>query len=227
MPDKDAQTPRVFLIRHGETEWSKSGQYTGKADIPLTPHGEDQIKASGRIVYGNGKLIDPAKVAKVWVSPRKRAITTYQLLAGTREGYEVTECLAEWDYGDYEGIKTHEIQAKRHDRGLDKDRKWDIWRDGCEGGESPTQVAARIDELISQIRDLQGPLMKTSGQPKDVVLVAHGHLTRAFAKRWLGYDLSFPLSLMMEPGGVGILSYQHSSIDEPALLLGIGFPMQQ
>lgn len=68
--------------------------------------------------------------------------------------------------------------------------------------------------------------MKDS-EPKDVVLVAHGHLTRAFAKRWLGYDLSFPLSLMMEPGGLGILSYQHHNIDEPALLLGIGFPMEE
>ena len=90
---------------------------------------------------------------------------------------------------------------------------------------SPAQVTTRIDSLIAEIRQLQGPHMDDS-EPKDVVLVAHGHLTRCFAKRWLGYELSFPLSLMMEPGGVGVLSYQHHSIDEPALLLGIGLPLK-
>jgi len=99
MPDKDAGTPRVFLLRHGETEWSKSGQYTGKTDIPLTSHGESQVKGTGQQVYGSGKLIDPAKVAKVWLSPRKRAIKTYELLSGKTDGYEITESLAEWDYG--------------------------------------------------------------------------------------------------------------------------------
>ncbi|KAK4540149.1 hypothetical protein LTR36_009735 [Oleoguttula mirabilis] len=226
MPDKDAGTPRVFLIRHGETEWSKSGQYTGKTDIPLTPHGEEQVTSTAQIMYGSGRLIDPAKVAQVWLSPRKRAIKTYQLLSGQTEGYEVTESLAEWDYGEYEGIKTDEIRAKRESRGLDKERAWDIWTDGCEGGESPAEVTTRIDSLIAEIKQLQAPHMKDS-EPKDVVLVAHGHLTRAFAKRWLGYELSFPLSLMMEPGGVGVLSYQHHSIDEPALMLGIGFPVQR
>lgn len=91
---------------------------------------------------------------------------------------------------------------------------------------SPEQVTARIDSLIAEIRDFQKDHMKDS-EPKDVILVAHGHLTRAFAKRWMGYEMSFPLSLMMEPGGVGVLSYQHHSIDEPALLLGIGFPLQK
>ena len=84
-----------------------------------------------------------------------------------------------------------------------------------------------MDSLIAEIRNLQAPRMKDSSGPKDVILVAHGHLTRAFAKRWLGYELSFPLSLMMEPGGVGVLSYQHHNIEEPALLLGIGFPAQR
>lgn len=91
---------------------------------------------------------------------------------------------------------------------------------------APSEVTARIDSLVAKIKALQAPHMKDS-EPKDVVLVAHGHLTRAFAKRWLGYELSFPLSLMMEPGGVGVLSYQHHNIDEPALLLGIGFPVQR
>ncbi|KAK3109965.1 hypothetical protein LTR53_016232 [Teratosphaeriaceae sp. CCFEE 6253] len=225
MPDKDASTPRVFLIRHGQTEWSQSGQYTGKTDIPLTEIGEKQVMASAEYMYGSGKLIDPAKVAKVYSSPRVRATKTYQLLSGQTGGYEVSESLAEWHYGDYEGLKTAEIRAKRKSRGLDRDQEWDIWRDGCEGGETAAEVASRIDTLIKTIRDFQAPHMRDN-EPKDIVLVAHGHLTRAFAKRWLGYELSFPLSLMMEPGGVGILSYQHHSIDEPAMLLGIGFPLR-
>lgn len=99
MPDKDASTPRVFLLRHGQTEWSMSGQFTGNTDIPLTAHGEEQVKATGQMVYGPGRLLDPKKVAKVWVSPRSRAIKTFELLTGRSEGYEVTESLAEWDYG--------------------------------------------------------------------------------------------------------------------------------
>nr|OQO16826.1 hypothetical protein B0A51_15843 [Rachicladosporium sp. CCFEE 5018] len=135
MPDKDASTPRIFILRHGETEWSKSGQYTGKTDMPLTPHGEAQVKGTAQQVYGLGKLIDPAKVAKIWLSPRKRAIKTYELLSGRNDGYEISESLAEWDYGDYEGRVTKDIRALRKDRGLDKEREWDIWSDGCEGGE--------------------------------------------------------------------------------------------
>ena len=91
--------PRVVLVRHGETEWSKTGQHTGKTDIPLTAHGEAQVSSTAHIVYGANRLIDPAHVAKVWLSPRKRAIRTYELISGRTEGYEITEGLAEWDYG--------------------------------------------------------------------------------------------------------------------------------
>ena len=99
MPDKDASTPRVFLIRHGETEWSQSGRFTGSSEIPLTDHGEEQVQGMGQVAYGDGKLIDPAKVAKVWTSPRERAIRTYELLSRNKGGYEATEELAEWNYG--------------------------------------------------------------------------------------------------------------------------------
>ena len=124
---------------------------------------------------------------------------------------------------DYEGLKTAEIRSLRTSRGLDTDREWDIWTDGCENGETSAQVSSRIDSLIEEIKQLQAPHMKDS-ERKDVVLVAHGHLTRCFAKRWLGYELSFPLSLMMEPGGVAVLSYQHHSVEEPALVIGSGLP---
>ena len=99
MPDKDASTPRVFLMRHGETEWSQSGRFTGSTDIPLTAQGEQQIIGLGSVAYGDQKLVDPAKVAQVWVSPRKRAMRTYELLSGKKNGYEVKDSLAEWDYG--------------------------------------------------------------------------------------------------------------------------------
>jgi probable phosphoglycerate mutase len=99
MPDKDASTPRVFLIRHGETEWSQSGRHTGRTEVPLTDNGEAQIKALGKVVYGKGKLIDPAKLVKVWVSPRERTILTYKLLSGQSEGYEVVQDVEEWVYG--------------------------------------------------------------------------------------------------------------------------------
>lgn len=105
MSGKDALTPRIFLIRHGETEWSVTGQFTGKTEVSLTKHGREQVTATGKMVYGKGKLIDPAKVAKVFVSPRSRAVQTWELLAGNGKGEgEGEECelrreLEEWDYG--------------------------------------------------------------------------------------------------------------------------------
>ncbi|KAI4245066.1 MAG: hypothetical protein L6R40_002665 [Gallowayella cf. fulva] len=143
MPDKDAGTPRVFLARHGQTEWSKNGRYTGNTELDLTAEGQQQVIGTARIVVGTGNLIDPAKLVHVFVSPRKRAQQTFDLLF--REGtvqasahdidVTTTDELAEWDYGAYEGLKTHEIHARRRERGLDVERPWNIWKDGCEDGE--------------------------------------------------------------------------------------------
>jgi probable phosphoglycerate mutase len=124
---------------------------------------------------------------------------------GKNPDIEVTENLREWEYGLYEGKLTKEIRAERKQRGLDKKREWDIWTDGCEEGELPAQVTGRLDELISRIRDIQGPHLKDEA-PSDVIIVAHGHILRAFTKRWLGYELSERLLLMLEPGGLGILT---------------------
>ena len=145
MPDKDASTPRVFLARHGETEWSVNGRYTGTTDIPLTSHGEEQVRATGRTLVGAGKLLPPAKLARVFVSPMSRAQKTLDLLfcdaEADREGLQkegkvtTTDTLREWNYGDYEGLLTKEIRARRKERGLDTERPWDIWTDGCENGE--------------------------------------------------------------------------------------------
>ena len=116
----------------------------------------------------------------------------------------------------------------RREKGLDGDKEWDIWRDGCEGGESAEQVSKRLDGLIKRIREIQGPLLESGkGAKGNVVVVAHGHILRAFVKRFLGYPLEFPLALHIEPGGIGGLSYQHGNIEEPCLLVGMSFPNKQ
>ena len=142
MSDRNATTPRVYLYRHGETAWTLSGQHTGTTDLALTDNGAKQVLASGKHLVGPGKLIDPAKLAHVFVSPRKRAGQTFQLaFEDLKKSLEdagkvsVTADLAEWDYGDYEGMMGSEVRELRRSRGLDREREWDIWRDGCEGGE--------------------------------------------------------------------------------------------
>ncbi|KAK5449966.1 hypothetical protein LTS15_008539 [Exophiala xenobiotica] len=176
MCDLDATTPRVFIARHGETEWTKNGRYTGKTDIELTLEGERQVESTAKQLVGPGKLIDPARVARVWVSPRKRAQQTFRLLFRDGESeiadakVTYTEDIAEWDYGDYEGLVVDETIRRRKAKGLDQDRKYNIWRDGCEGGESPEQVTERLDRLITQIKEVHAPYMNGE-KPVDVVLV--------------------------------------------------------
>ncbi|KAI9739436.1 MAG: hypothetical protein M1818_005124 [Claussenomyces sp. TS43310] len=229
MPDKDAGTPRVFLVRHGETEWTRSGRYTGRSDIPLTAHGESQVLSTSRSVVGSGRIIDASKLARIYISPRTRAQRTYSLLFDDvsrasferEQRVEVTSDIREWEYGLYEGLLTAEIRAGRKERGLDSERAWDIWRDGCEEGENPGEMSARLDALITRIQEIQAPYMKGGEEPVDVLVVAHGHSLRAFAKRWLGFELSARLPMMLEPGAVGVLSYEHHNVKEPALLLGV------
>ncbi|KAH7419924.1 histidine phosphatase superfamily [Cadophora sp. MPI-SDFR-AT-0126] len=226
MPDKDAGTPRVFLVRHGETEWTISGRFTGRSDIPLTANGEKQVTSSANVIVGPGKIVDPSRIAHSFVSPRTRAQRTYELLfdessrKNLSETYETTEDIREWEYGLYEGLLTAQIRAARKERGLDKDRPWNIWVDGCEEGESAADVAVRLDRIIAKIREIQGPYMYGE-KAVDVILIAHGHILRAFAKRWIGFELSKSLPMMLEPGAVGVLSYEHHKVDEPAFLLGV------
>ncbi|KAI8663916.1 hypothetical protein NCS55_00898100 [Fusarium keratoplasticum] len=181
MSARDALTPRVFLIRHGETEWAKSGRYTGITDIELTSVGIQQVSSVATTLVGPGKLVDPYRITHVFVSPRKRAKMTFELLQipsspptadGERE-VTYTEDIAEWDYGDYEGLKAGEIKELRKTRGLDQEREWNIWRDGCEGGETMQQVTERLDRLVSEIRNIQRPNM--NGEKSADVLLVRSH----------------------------------------------------
>ncbi|CRJ81454.1 hypothetical protein BN1708_001901, partial [Verticillium longisporum] len=250
-----AMAPRVFIIRHGETEWSLNGRHTGTTDIPLTANGEKRIEATGRALVGRDRLIVPRQLAHIYVSPRKRAQRTFELLnlglrnplpwqahgepaadgadgdgAGTSRScdaqVQVTNDIREWDYGDYEGITSPEIRRLRKEQGLSEG--WDIWRDGCPGGESPEQVTERLDRLIQDIRDRwQAPVLEkgadAASSTGDVLVVAHGHILRAFALRWAGKALHEGPAFVLEAGGMGTLSYEHHNIDEPAILLGGAF----
>ncbi|KAG5972029.1 hypothetical protein E4U55_000950 [Claviceps digitariae] len=239
-------TPRLFLIRHGETEWSLSGKHTGRTDIPLTANGEKRVRATGQALVGDDRLIVPHQLAHIYVSPRKRAQRTFELINldstgdlpwqahGIRQQHrlechaevQVTEDVREWDYGDYEGITSPEIHEMRAREGIPG--TWDIWRDGCPGGESPEQITDRLDRLIHEIRQKwHKPAMHKSDPNTvvhgDVLIVAHGHILRALAMRWVGKSLQDGPAFLLEAGGVGTLSYEHHSLDEPAILLGSAF----
>jgi probable phosphoglycerate mutase len=138
-------TSKRFLTTiTGQTEWSQNGRYTGVTELDLTATGKKQVSASGKMIVGVGKLIDPANIARVYISPRKRAMQTFEIAfddadkQALQREEKITpkeERLAEWGYGLYEGLVTKEIRTLRKERGLDTERPWDIWRDGCEEGE--------------------------------------------------------------------------------------------
>ncbi|PWW78439.1 phosphoglycerate mutase-like protein [Tuber magnatum] len=190
-----------------------------------------RIKTTGEALIGEEKLICPTLLAYVYFSPRLRAKRTLELLGLYEkcprlcERSAETDQLVEWDYGDYEGLTSPERRMRHRTNEALADRPWDIWRDGCVGGESPEDVERRCDALIKTIREQwHGPAMRGGNVPGDVVCVAHGHLLRAFAMRWVGKSISSnAVPLILEAGGVGILSYEHHSIGEPAILLGGSF----
>ncbi|MEV0229273.1 histidine phosphatase family protein [Nonomuraea sp. NPDC050786] len=183
----------MLLLRHGETEWSKAGRHTGRTDLPLTEHGEDQASALASLV--KGQVFD-----LVLVSPAQRARRTAEL-AGLN-GYEVDPDLWEWDYGGYEGITTPEIRSTRPG--------WYLWRDGVipgdaeHPGESAEQVAARADRVIARARAVEGR----------VALVAHGHFLRVLAARWLGLGPEEGRLLKLDTGTYSRLGFEH---EEPVL----------
>ncbi|KAH7885904.1 histidine phosphatase superfamily [Phlebopus sp. FC_14] len=205
-------TPRVFLIRHGETEWSLNGRHTGRSDIPLTARGEQQIKSKAPLLVGEGHAIEPRNLGVAFISPRIRAHRTFHLLfehLPKVPDHIITEEAREWDYGDFEGLFKEQILTEKPG--------WDIWRDGCPGGESVEEMQSRVDDLIAKVREYHRRYFEEGKGTRDVLIVAHGHFNRVFISRWINFELALGTHFNVEPGGVSILSYNHSSLAEPAL----------
>ena len=171
----------VVLVRHGETEWTLSGQHTGRTDIPLTERGRKQA----RLLQ---PLLSTANFALVLSSPLQRARETCEL-AGLGPRMEIEPDLMEWDYGEYEGITSKQIKRTAPN--------WMVFTDGCPGGETPEQVGARVDRLIHRIRPVAGR----------VALFAHGHLLRVFVARWIGFPPSAGQHFLLDTSTVGVLGY--------------------
>ena len=179
---------RVFLIRHGETEWSLSGQHTGVTDIPLTENGR-------RVAMMWKPVLSEETFALVLTSPLRRARETCEL-AGLSDRAEIDPDLTEWNYGEYEGLTPQQIHATNPG--------WTVFRDGSPGGESPEQVEARIDHVIKKVRTAEG----------NVALFSHGHLLRAFAARWIGLRVSDGARLLLDTATLCVMSYYR---DIPAI----------
>ena len=172
---------RAFLIRHGETEWSLSGQHTGTTDIPLTENGRNVARQLE-------PLLKRATFSLVLTSPLRRARETCEL-GGLGAQAEVDANLIEWSYGEYEGLTPKQIHARAPG--------WMLFSDGCPGGESPSQVGARVDQLVARIRSVEG----------DVALFAHGHVFRVFAARWLGLPPVAGSHFLLDTATVSVLSH--------------------
>ncbi len=179
--------PKVYLARHGETAWSISGQHTGLTDLPLTERGEENARQLGERLQG-------LRIGSVLTSPLKRATRTCEL-AGFGENAKPDDDLVEWNYGQYEGTKTSEIQAQRPD--------WEIFRDGCPAGELVADVGARADRIIQRIRDAE----------HDVLLFSHGHFLHVFAARWLGMEPVTGRFFYLDTAALSILGYHHDRED--------------
>ena len=171
----------VYLIRHGETEWSLNGRHTGTTDIPLTENGRKVAKLLAAALVKE-------KFALVLTSPLKRARETCEL-AGFGARAEIDRDLMEWNYGEYEGLTPKQIHVKAPG--------WMLFRDGCPGGETPEQVGARVDRVIARVRAVEG----------HAVLFAHGHIFRVFAARWLALPAAAGSQFFLDTATLNILSY--------------------
>jgi probable phosphoglycerate mutase len=170
----------VVLARHGETEWSRTGKHTGRTDVPLTEQGEAQARAVGAALRGR-------EFALVLSSPLTRALSTARL-AGFEP--ELRDDLAEWDYGEYDGLTTPEIREQVPD--------WTIWRYGAVGGESVEQLAARADRVLQEISGIEG----------DVLVFSHGHFLRVLTARWLGLGAADGRLFALDSGTLSTLGFE-------------------
>jgi probable phosphoglycerate mutase len=182
----------LYLARHGETAWSLSGQHTGLTDLPLTKRGEDNARRLGERLKG-------LTFAKVYTSPLQRARRTGEL-AGFGAVAEIEPDLVEWNYGDYEGKTSKEIQLQRPD--------WQLFRDGCPGGETLAAIGARADRVVGRVRSSNG----------NVLIFSSSHFLRVLTARWLGLDPAGGRFFVLNTGTVSILGYEHNKA-EPVVRL--------
>ena len=187
------ELPTIYLARHGETAWSLSGQHTGVTDLPLTERGERNARQLGERLKG-------LTFATVFTSPLQRATRTCEL-AGFGAAAEADRDLMEWNYGEYEGRRTAEILAERPD--------WQLFRDGCPKGESPSEVGKRADRVVSRVRAVHG----------NVLLFSSGHFSRVFAARWLGLEPAAGKYFLLSTASLGMLAYEHNNPSEPVIRL--------
>jgi broad specificity phosphatase PhoE len=180
--DVESRPVQVFLIRHGATAWSRSGQHTGTTDIPLLADGERDARAVGQLLAGT-------PFSAVWSSPLQRALQTSQL-ADLGPAPQTMSDLVEWNYGEYEGLTTPEIRAR--------EPGWTVWRAGAPGGESPEAVSERADRVVRRLEAGGGA----------IAVFSHGHFLRALAARWVGLSIQWGRALALEPGSVSRLTVE-------------------
>lgn len=177
--------PEILLVRHGQTEWSLSGRHTGRTDIPLTDAGRHDAELLRDRLAGRDFV-------RVLVSPLQRATETCRL-AGLSQTAEVREDLREWDYGRYEGLTTPEIRVDRPG--------WTVWRDGCPDGEAAADVGRRADRVVAELREVNG----------DAAVVAHGHVLRVLAVRWLELAAETGASFALSTAAISVLGYERET----------------
>ena len=175
----------IVLARHGETEWSRDRRHTGRTDIPLTEAGRRQAALLRGALAGRD-------FARVLSSPLSRALETCRL-AGLGDRAELSDDLLEWDYGEYEGIRTAEIRERRPG--------WNLWRDGCPGGETAADVGRRADRVVAALEGLD----------RDVAVFAHGHVLRVLAARWLGLGPEAGALFKLDTGTISALGYERET----------------
>jgi probable phosphoglycerate mutase len=183
--------PKLFLARHGDTAWTDSRQHTGRTDLPLNERGEERARLLG-------ERLQRFAFVRVFTSPLQRASKTCEL-AGFGAVAEVDADLVEWDYGRFEGKLTKDILKERPG--------WEMFRDGCPGGESPQDVAARADRFLARVRGLEG----------NVLAFSSGHVIRMIAACWLGLPPAAGRFFFCRPASVGVLGFEHNSRDEPII----------
>jgi probable phosphoglycerate mutase len=183
--------PRLFLTRHGDTAWTDTHQKTGRTDVPLNERGEQRAREIG-------EKLREFSFTRVFTSPLQRAARTCAL-AGFADVAQFDKDLVEWDYGRFEGKRTIEI--------LKESPGWELFRDGCPDGESPSDVAGRADRFVARVRQFDG----------DVLAFGSGHIIRMIAARWLGLLPSAGRYFFCRPASVNVLGFEHQSPDEPII----------